>query len=276
MIRAWLLILLWPVIMIGGSGEAPVGGGSGVTLSDDFDRANNDDISASAPFSWTEIGDNADWDIEINDNELQFQAQNGTGSRFDLLQVRADSDLDTVDQWALFEWDAITCDTCGGTGIVLRTQSGADLGPHIEIRCNDPACDSMRVEVVDGTSFTTELSLDADCDAGEGFDPAVGDYIGASIEGTGVGGTTIKIWDHGASDPGAGTGWGTATCTPTLASDASCTGSGSPWSCCTGSGAGDCDEAYVDTGLRTGLRFYSNDSDLNEFLELDNFSAGDL
>lgn len=230
--------------------------GGGVVLNDDFNRADATNISTGAPFTWTEIapvGDESTCDIDILTNELRFESNHASSCDYSTFQIRADSDLNGVDQYVLYSFGGTN--DWGGHGAIVRTQSGAGLGAHYEFLCNDNTCASIRVGRYDGTAYQEGVTLDTECDAtGEGWSTiADGDYVGVSVEGTGAGTTTFKMWDHGASDPGDYGSWGTATCTVTPSG-----------------------YTAVDTGARVGLRSYSSQASTSSQQFVDNFEGGDI
>ena len=89
----WLGGLLWSMPLISG----------GTSISDDFDRADNDDVSASAPFTWTEVA--GDFDILSNEvtapvaQNIQCALRAETNLATDVhkaqADIRAETDFDS-------------------------------------------------------------------------------------------------------------------------------------------------------------------------------------
>lgn len=239
----------------------PAAGGGGADLSDTFDRANNGDIDALstgmggslANFNYTEVENGCTDGWEINTNELMFDVTGNNDCDNAHQFVRVDSDLDSVDQWCKIkfggqnQWE-------GSYGCVFRTQSGAGVGTHVAVRCNTATCTDARFERATDSTFGEALTATTDCDSGDGWTTiAENEWVGFSIEGTGND-TVYKTWDFAStSDPGDYSTWGTPTCTMT----------NDP-------------VTPVDTGNRVGLKVYTGAAANADWLNFEEWAAGDI
>lgn len=199
--------------------------GGDVLLSDSFDRADNEDVSVSAPFSYLEDTASANCDWQITGNDLRYESNHSTECDHSYNVARAESDFNGVNHWVLAQYGGATnCTTCRPT-LIFRTQSGAGLGSHYALRCNDDDCNAVRWQRWEGQTFGEAITIDSQCDGtGETNTTIVaGDWVGGRVSGTGTG-TTMEFFDFGASFPGTDdTTWGSADCTftdnPTTAVD---------------------------------------------------------
>lgn len=86
------------------------------TLTDDFNRSDNTNVSSGAPFGWTEIA--GAW--EILSNQLK-----GNDSGFARGVIRADSDLSSADHYAQCDWISDDGGTSRRRGPIARKDSAA-------------------------------------------------------------------------------------------------------------------------------------------------------
>jgi hypothetical protein len=236
-----------------GAGRAlTVEAGTDTELADTFDRPDNTDLDFSSAgqtpdFSWTDVpGSNADWDIASNHLRLVATGSSGAAPR----QVRADTDLTSADHWVKWKAGFVTGTGPSGAGGVLRTQSGAGLGQHYECRCSGVGCNAIRIDQTNGTSFVAAVTSEAACNgSGDQWSSVTqGKYGACEVEGT-AGSTVFRFWSFGVSDPGDRSNWGTPHC------EIATTGA-------------------VDSGTRTGLRFYSGNLLTGEAMSIDGFETG--
>lgn len=228
-----------------------------VTLSDNFNRADNDNISTGSSIGWSEIiPDSSECDVDIATNELAFKTGlSGAGCDYTVFQARAETALNSANQWVKVKFASTDLSDAGASsGTVVRAKSGAGLGMHYEFRCGSRnPCTSIRVERVDGNSFQEAMTNDTSCDGTEGWSISVGDYFATAVEGTDTD-TVFRMWDFGTSDPGDDpTSWGAPTCSISVLGGTT----------------------KVDSGVYTGLRVYTAGAGASQRLEYDDFGAGD-
>jgi hypothetical protein len=91
------------------------------TLSDNFNRADNTDISTGGPYTWSELS--GDWGIASNG----LRAPSGAGSTTGTFLARLDSDLSGTDQTVSADIIAVTTGGQQNAGTIARKDSTATV-----------------------------------------------------------------------------------------------------------------------------------------------------
>jgi len=169
-----------------------VGGGAGGILNtDDFNRANSDNLGGD----WTEFGesDGGTNQWQINGNLLRVKPG---GDAFQDMAVRHNTPTGSLDHWVKFK---ATQDNARAYGACLRVDDPASTSDHYECSWN-PSDDEIRwTRYLDGAgTFDRTLAVPG----GELVNAHTdGNYYAYAIIGTGTA-TQLKFWDFGSTDPG--------------------------------------------------------------------------
>jgi hypothetical protein len=197
----------------------PVSTAGSTAYTDDFDRADEANVSTDAPdppgtYTETEAGSCT---TSILSNQLRFNVTHATSCDSTEWGVIGDYEVGSVDHCVLFQYQGNTgWPATRGPRVILRAETTSTPGMHYQNRCTTPDCQAAKWIRVDGTTLQEAITADTDCD-GEIPTMNTGDYFGSCVTGTGDGTTQFRTWvlTSAPSDPEDASTWGTADCDTT-------------------------------------------------------------